>query len=313
VKVRDLMTKDPVTVYEDSTVLWACQQMEARRQSAVLVVPRPQSPAEQTLPPRQPTGIVSEHDLVKATLRYPEGFAQRKVSEVMNTTVVCIDPEEDLQAAANLMILLRVRRLPVVSKGRLAGLVSRGKLMESLRGELAQAQRQAAVAEDKAGHDALTGLANRLLFDDALTRAFHTARDHGTPLSLLMADLDHFKRVNDTHGHPAGDLVLRQLAGILKGAARKSDLVARWGGEEFTVLLPITAQPVAQAQAEAMRAAVEAFTFGEAPLVLKLTVSVGVGLLTPGMGDEGDLLKAADEALYSAKQAGRNQVAVAGA
>jgi diguanylate cyclase (GGDEF)-like protein len=311
-KVSELMARDPVTVYEDATVLWACQQMEARRQSAVLVVPRPQSPAEQGLPSRQPTGILSEHDLVKATLRHPEGFAQRKVSEVMTSPIVCIAPEEDLQAAVNLMILLRVRRLPVVSKGRLAGLVSRGKLMEALRGELAQAQRQAEAAEDKAGHDALTGLANRLLFDDALSRAFHAARDHATPLALLMADLDHFKRVNDTHGHPAGDQVLRQLASILRKTARKSDLVSRWGGEEFTLLLPLTAQPQALALAEALRAAVEAAVFGEPPLALKLTISVGVGLLASGMEHEADLLKAADSALYSAKQAGRNRVAVKG-
>ena len=117
-KVQELMTREPVTVYEDATVLWACQQMEARRHSAVLVVPRPVGPAEHNLGHRQPTGILSEHDLVKAMVRFPDGFAQRKVSEVMTSPIVCISPEEDLQAAANLMILLRVRRLPVVVKGR---------------------------------------------------------------------------------------------------------------------------------------------------------------------------------------------------
>jgi len=311
-KVQELMSREPVTVYEDATVLWACQQMEARRQSAVLVVPRPEGPAEQALGHRQPTGILSEHDLVKAMVRFPEGFSQKKVREVMSSPIVSIGPEEEVQSAANLMILLRVRRLPVVQKGRLVGLVSRGKLMEALRGELDQVKRQAEVLEEKVGHDPLTRLPNRLLFDEELGREFDRAKTHAMPLALLLIDLDRFKLVNDTYGHPVGDIVLKQLAQVLRGCFRKSDLTARWGGEEFTVLLPHTDPANAQALAEKFRSRVEATPFGEEGQNLSVTISAGLAYFNAAMEDEGALLKAADKALYAAKEAGRNKVVVAG-
>ena len=164
--------------------------------------------------------------------------------------------------------------------------------------------------EELAVKDGLTGLANRRRFDEALEVEFRRAQRDAQPLSLLMIDLDNFKALNDAHGHPAGDRVLRRLAGLLTGfAQRAGDLAARYGGEEFALLLPHADSAQAEATAEQLRAAVAAsvtLTSG----VIPITISIGVAAtdnsrLSPL--PEG-LVQLADEALYAAKHAGKNCV-----
>jgi diguanylate cyclase (GGDEF)-like protein len=123
---------------------------------------------------------------------------------------------------------------------------------------------------------------------------------------LLLLDVDHFKHINDAHGHPAGDAVLRQLAQLLLATVRVSDVVARFGGEEFAVLLPELAGPLdAVMTAEKIRQAVESTRFGD---VGRVTVSIGVSLATPEDADARRLVERADAALYDAKRGGRNAV-----
>jgi diguanylate cyclase (GGDEF)-like protein len=153
--------------------------------------------------------------------------------------------------------------------------------------------------------DGLTGLANHATFHTVLIEAVALADRYGRPLSLAMVDLDHFKTVNDTLGHQAGDAALRIVAAILRGHARRSDVVARIGGEELAWLMPET--PVAEAvtAAERLRAAIAA-----APVAapLGLTASVGVTGLREGDPGPEALLARADGALYRAKNLGRNRV-----
>lgn len=156
--------------------------------------------------------------------------------------------------------------------------------------------------------DGLTGLQNERVFQKHLADEFRRARRYQTPLSLIMLDVDHFKSYNDLHGHPAGSRALRRLARILARAARATDLVCRYGGEEFVLLLPHTNGAEAAALAERLRSGVEA-----APWKLRrLTISLGVCTLTPEVAQPSMLLEQADAALYAAKGAGRNRV-VAGA
>ncbi|SEL53379.1 diguanylate cyclase (GGDEF) domain-containing protein [Pseudoxanthomonas sp. GM95] len=157
--------------------------------------------------------------------------------------------------------------------------------------------------------DKLTGLANRREFDDALQREWNRARRSGEPLSLLMVDIDHFKRLNDSFGHQIGDVRLREVAQALAGGtARALDLVARYGGEEFAVILPATNAIAAQPLAEQMRAAVQALML-PAPEG-EVTVSIGVSSAEHVVSDDpATLLAATDAALYDAKRAGRNRVA----
>lgn len=163
-----------------------------------------------------------------------------------------------------------------------------------------------------ADHDGLTKLANRRRFDERLAEETSRHKRYGQPLSLILFDLDHFKRVNDTHGHQAGDAVLRGLAGILSEGLRSSDLPARIGGEEFAVLLPNTGADQATLLAERIRQRVAQCDFGCDETPLRLTVSAGVAALGGGLRCQ-ELVALADQALYLAKNGGRDRVITAGA
>ncbi|TKJ88396.1 GGDEF domain-containing protein [Pseudomonas koreensis] len=179
--------------------------------------------------------------------------------------------------------------------------------------EATVAQRTAALTQANAEllslatHDSLTGVHNRRRFDEKLTEYTLLFRRTGRPFSLLLIDADHFKRINDTHGHAVGDEVLQQLAQLIQNSLRTTDFVARYGGEEFAVLLPEIAQPdTPEVVAEKIRAAVAEADF---PAVGNVTVSIGVGLADPADNNHSALIKRADQQLYQAKAAGRNQVA----
>jgi two-component system cell cycle response regulator len=164
--------------------------------------------------------------------------------------------------------------------------------------------------------DSLTGLYNRRHFDERLGAELAAAQRHGRPVSLLMIDVDHFKSVNDEHGHLAGDEALKMVAFILRGAVRKEDVLARYGGEEFVVVARETALDGARALAERIRRAVErsrcAWQGRELGVTVSIGVTVSVGLTELVEGrTERDVLEAADRALYAAKQAGRNRVIAA--
>jgi diguanylate cyclase (GGDEF)-like protein len=163
-------------------------------------------------------------------------------------------------------------------------------------------------AEFLSKHDLLTGLGNRRKLDEIFAVEINRLRRHGGSLCLSIADLDHFKRINDGHGHAIGDEVLAQFGELLCLQMRPTDTAARIGGEEFVVLMPHTKIREALGTAERLRTAMVDRRFG--PLENSVTVSIGVAELRPG--EDGDsLLRRADRALYSAKRAGRNQVVAA--
>ncbi|EKT4064977.1 TPA: GGDEF domain-containing protein [Stenotrophomonas maltophilia] len=180
----------------------------------------------------------------------------------------------------------------------------------ALRSVLSQVeiQRQRDELETLARRDPLTGLGNRRSFDESLDRAHRRARRQGQGLAVLMIDIDHFKRLNDTYGHPEGDRRLRAVAGILDGCLQRGDdLLARYGGEEFIAALPSPDATHALGLGERLRASVEAAAL-PAP-VATVTISIGVAWQAPGEdGDPRGLVERADQALYRAKHAGRNCV-----
>jgi diguanylate cyclase (GGDEF)-like protein len=157
--------------------------------------------------------------------------------------------------------------------------------------------------------DGLTGIYNRRHFMDQALRAYETARRFGQPLTALMLDVDHFKTVNDRYGHHVGDQVLRVLAERCRGALRSVDVLGRFGGEEFAILLPgTTQQSAANILAERIRRRVADDPVPTDAGPVKVTVSVGVAAIDEQTRHPDDLLKRADAALYEAKQAGRNRV-----
>jgi diguanylate cyclase (GGDEF)-like protein len=194
-------------------------------------------------------------------------------------------------------------------KARLRSMLRIKRLQE----ELEERERQLLEANERLRHmsrtDALTGLENRRSIEKQLEAMFAHSQRLGEPLSCVMSDLDRFKIVNDEHGHHAGDAVLRQFAGILKKAAREIDVVGRYGGEEFIVLLPGTVLDAAVTFAERVRKEVETHTFVFEGGSIKRTASFGVaGWPHPRIADCDRIVRAADDALYVAKESGRNKV-----
>ncbi|WP_268797680.1 sensor domain-containing diguanylate cyclase [Pseudomonas huanghezhanensis] len=161
--------------------------------------------------------------------------------------------------------------------------------------------------ETQATLDSLTGLPNRRGFDDMAVQAIHDARRDRTALSALLLDLDHFKRLNDTHGHLAGDEVLIGFADDVRRCLRETDITCRWGGEEFIILLKDTDNTGARRVAEKIRLLAEQHTYVFSGKALQVTVSLGLTELHPDDTLQ-SLIARADQALYSAKQTGRNRV-----
>jgi two-component system cell cycle response regulator len=185
--------------------------------------------------------------------------------------------------------------------------------IKRLQEELEERERQLMEANERLRYisqtDGLTGLDNRRHLEERLDEMFQHANRLNEPFSCVMCDLDRFKSVNDTYGHQAGDAVLRQLAGILTNVAREVDRVGRYGGEEFMLLLPGTVLDAAVTFAERVRKQVEAHTFTFDGGTLQRTASFGVAAWPhPRIGNCDTLVKAADDALYVAKETGRNKV-----
>jgi len=160
--------------------------------------------------------------------------------------------------------------------------------------------------------DGLTGLANRRGLDELLDREVGRCNRYSRPMSVVMVDLDHFKEINDTHGHQAGDHVLREVAKIIRRSVRVQDLVARYGGEELAVLMPETPMEQAAVVAERLRVAVAGAIFGWRGKEIRITASFGVvGTPTMPAQEPAELVRLADRALYRAKAQGRNRVSLA--
>jgi diguanylate cyclase (GGDEF)-like protein/PAS domain S-box-containing protein len=178
------------------------------------------------------------------------------------------------------------------------------KMVKELESAQSLVREQNAQLSVMASRDPLTGCLNRRAFFERVESAWEDSHRYQHPLSTIMVDIDHFKSVNDNHGHAMGDHVLQRVAQALTNTARKGDLVCRYGGEEFCVLLPHTDMEHAHQAAQRIRAAVEALQIGS----LRVTASLGVASKGPDTGNLESLVEHADNALYAAKRAGRNRV-----
>ena len=188
-------------------------------------------------------------------------------------------------------------------KARLRTQVRRKRYNEGLRASVAETIEMAVT-------DPLTGLYNRRYLDSHLQTLFDRARSRGRPLSIMITDLDHFKSINDSWGHEAGDAVLREFSGRVRRNVRGIDLACRYGGEEFVIVMPDTEGGIAHNVAERLRREIEGevFQIGGDRDAIHVTVSIGVAAMAPGSDSVADLLKRADTALYEAKNTGRNKV-----
>jgi diguanylate cyclase (GGDEF)-like protein len=259
--------------------------------------------------------IASQSGLVVGAAARSSGIPRAVIAQIyitlIPTAIACLLTgrlEYQLFVALIGVYLLIGRNICLSNYARDVKLLLAEEEKQKIIDDLAVANAQLA---EMATTDGLTGIVNRRGFDMALAREWRRARRAASPISLALFDIDHFKRLNDSQGHPAGDQCLKRVAWcLLENAKRPGDLVARYGGEEFAVLLADTAPEGARLQAEKMRAAVQLtrLPHGESPFGF-VTISGGVATRLPQDDDPADFLRAVDEALYVAKASGRNRVA----
>jgi two-component system cell cycle response regulator len=272
--------------------------------------------------------VLLEPDAARALLRLAE--------DEYDTVVVSLSLEDTdaLRLCSQIRSLDRSRHLPIVllvEPGETTRLlrgfdigvndyamrpVDRNELMARLRTQVRKKRFSALLRNrleesvELAATDALTGLFNRRYMEGHVRTLMQSAHQSRRPLSMLIADIDHFKQVNDVYGHDAGDAVLREFALRLRRSTRVNDLPCRLGGEEFVVLMPDTTITRAFQVAERLRAAVAAEPFEVAGREIRITASVGVSAIAIGTDTPETVLKRADQALYAAKREGRNRVNV---
>lgn len=215
-----------------------------------------------------------------------------------------VKPFDMLELSARVKAMLRLKALQ-------DALIEKNRELDRANRELDK-KREELLALTRT--DGLTGLYNRRYFEERLAAEFARSERYRVPLSCLMLDLDHFKKMNDTYGHPFGDKVLKGAAGVTQGSLRTVDLLARYGGEELVALLPETGPKEARMVAERIRSRIEALEFthrtpeGEEATV-RCTASVGIATYpVPSIESAEGLLRAADDCLYNAKSEGRNRV-----
>ncbi len=216
--------------------------------------------------------------------------------------------------------------VPLLAKGKTLGIViiehsikdafddENMRLLEVISQQVSIAIENARLYQqmhDLATLDGLTGAYNRLYFNDRFQEEFKNAQSKGHDLSLLIFDIDHFKKFNDTYGHLFGDLVLKTLSAYIKKTLRKEDIFARYGGEEFVILMPYTSLEQAREKAEDLRIGISQLNITDRVVSASVTISVGVSTYPETAGRMQELISTADDALYEAKNAERNRVRVA--
>ena len=222
--------------------------------------------------------------------------------------LVIADPDSDARLARGLEIGVNDYLVRPLDKNemlaRVRTQIKKKRYAERLRDNV-QMSIEAAIT------DALTGLHNRRYMETHLNALVEQAASHGKPIAVLVLDIDFFKAINDTHGHDAGDDVLREFALRIRKSIRNIDLACRYGGEEFVIVMPETDMGVATMVAERLRRAVagESFPVQQGMKLLNVTLSIGLATLSDAGGDAAAILKRADQALYRAKRDGRNRVA----
>jgi diguanylate cyclase (GGDEF)-like protein len=233
---------------------------------------------------------------------------QSVLDEAPNLSAITAIEDAELLVIEPEMLWRLIDQSPVFSRNLLRLLSFRVRAANAL---LRRRQKLGDFYRQLSQNDALTGLYNRAWLSEMLGKFVARARQDGRPLSVVMIDLDHFKRFNDTHGHLLGDTALCTAANAIRGALRPTDYAVRYGGEEMLVLLPETTSKTALAVAERLCKRIrEAVVFDDMRLPLPhVTGSFGVATLAPEL-DENSLVQAADSALYRAKKAGRDTISV---
>ena len=292
------MTSPILSVDNDATLKEVADFMNSHKTSVVLVRNKNHGYI----------GVVTDADFTHKVAVKEYSVNTTTIESIMSAPIKAVDGSMFMADANGIIRQSGIRHLAVTENGEFIGLLSAMNFFEYYK-DVEEHLSNLAV------HDGLTGIYNRRYFDETLAREWKRTMREKAPLSLIMLDIDYFKKYNDTYGHQAGDECLRQVATTISGALRRpADMAARYGGEEFVVVLPNLKLEDSAKFGETIRAKIEALKMEHKQSDANpfITVSLGIASVVPSsISSYEELVGAADKALYSAKNKGRNRVCVA--
>ncbi|MCE5301034.1 MAG: GGDEF domain-containing protein [Spirochaetia bacterium] len=294
----DIMSSGVLTAAPEDPVLSMMEPICSHKTGTAVVIDRGGTPA----------GIITRSDIIRTLLkgRKPPFFTA--ASSVMSYPVISVSPGDDIELAHMLMEFHGISRLPVTEHGFLSGIITYIDVAASWRSEYRHFEEISAGLKNRVFNDWLTGLYNRHYMTEELTRQLRISSGYGSPLSVIMFDVDRFKDINDTYGHGAGDEVLRGLAAVIRQNMGTINVAGRYGGDEFMIIAPLSGAATAMSMAEQLRRLINTSRFKYAGRLIKVTVSAGIASRTKRNGSCQRLLHAVDKALYTSKHSGRNSI-----
>lgn len=242
-------------------------------------------------------GIITEKDIVKTVGQAYEDVPNTCAGDIMSTSIISCSSTDNISDVLDRMKSRNIRHMPVVDNGKLITVIGMRDVQAICRqlGELATT-------------DPLTGLSNRRAFERAIETEYNRFQRHNTLFSVASMDIDFFKKINDTHGHTAGDMVLVKFAQLLKSQLRAYDFSARVGGEEFSLIFPNTELNDAIIVCDKLSDAIREIELFNDTGTIRCTASFGVTTVNSNFSDIDDMLNFADQLLYDAKDQGRNRI-----
>ena len=296
--VKEYMTSPILSVDNDATLKEVADFMNSHKTSVVLVRNKNHGYI----------GVVTDADFTHKVAVKEYSVNTTTIESIMSAPIKAVDGSMFMADANGIIRQSGIRHLAVTENGEFIGLLSAMNFFEYYK-DVEEHLSNLAI------HDGLTGIYNRRYFDETLAREWKRTMREKAPLSLIMLDIDYFKKYNDTYGHQAGDECLRQVATTISGALRRpADMAARYGGEEFVVVLPNLKLEDSAKFGETIRAKIESLKMEHKQSDANpfITVSLGIASVVPSsISSYEELVGAADKALYSAKNKGRNRVCVA--
>lgn len=295
--IESVMSRSVITADKETPLIEICKLMQRNHIGCVVISKD-----------KIPIGIVTERDIVTAVAA--SGHFTSPALTTMKSPVFYLHPKEDTKKAIEFMRMKNIRRLPIVEKRQLVGIITYGDILRIIEKQLAESTLETKQLRVQISKDGLTHFYTQKYFKNLLEKEIERVKRYGGYLSLLMIDIDHFKKINDTYGHDAGDYVLSRVAFLIQKNTRKINIIARYGGDEFSIIAPISDIEGAIRLGKRLREFVGKTNFHYGNTKIKITLSIGVTSWDKSIQDARGLIIKADRALYKSKHSGRNMVSI---
>lgn len=294
ITIDKIMLRSVVTA-EKETTLCQCAALISRERIGCLIITDGGAPA----------GILTERDFVLLIAKGKVDPHKITAAEFMTSPLISISPDITFEQAVRIFNEKQIKRLPVVQADRVVGLLSLRNMMEFSRQVMMDLEKKRRQLQSESETDGLTAVYNKKTITGFIEKEYERVSRYGGYSTLLFIDIDHFKKVNDTWSHSAGDVVLKELCRVIRNNSRQMDILGRFGGEEFVIISPNFKSHHAKSYAERIRKIVAEYSFFYREASIPITISIGMADIFSGDSYMAAIEKA-DKALYHAKNSGRN-------